>query len=76
MTNNQDELLKMASQKLGISKDTIKNATDKNGENLLNKLSKEDKEKVSAVLSDPEMTKKVLSSKKAQELLKNFFGDR
>ncbi len=74
--NNNDELINIASEKLGIDKDKIKNAKNSDGKNLLNSLSKSDKEKVSRVLSDPEMTKKVLSSDKAQELLRKFFGEK
>ncbi len=73
MAVNNEDILDMASQRLGIDKEKIK---DNNGENLLNSLSSSDKQKVSQVLSNPEMTKKVLSSQKAQELLKKFFGEK
>lgn len=76
MALNNDELINMASQTLGIDKDKIENAKGSDGKNLLNSLSKSDKEKVSKVLSDPEMTKKVLSSERAQELLRKFFGEK
>jgi len=74
--NNNDELINIASEKLGIDKDKIKEAKNSDGKNLLNSLSKSDKEKVSKVLNDPEMTKKLLSSDRAQELLKKFFGEK
>lgn len=74
---NQDEILKMASQKLGVDSKTIKNAAkSEKGEQLLKNLSDSDKQKVSKVLNDPELTKKLLSSPQAQSLLKNFFGDK
>mgnify|MGYP003410667680 FL=1 len=76
MAINNEELINMASQKLGIDKDKIANAKDSDGRNLLNSLSKGDKEKVSKVLNDPEMTKKILSSERAQELLRKFFGEK
>ena len=76
MAINNEELINMASQKLGIDKDKIENAKDSDGRNLLNSLSKGDKEKVSKVLNDPEMTKKILSSERAQELLRKFFGEK
>ena len=72
---NNEEILRMASEKLGINKDTVKNAAS-NKENLLNRLSGEDREKVSKVLSDKELTRQVLSSPKAQELIKKFFGEQ
>lgn len=74
---NQDEILKIASQKLGVDSKTIKNAAkSEKREQLLKNLSDSDKQKVSKVLNDPELTKKLLSSPQAQSLLKNFFGDK
>lgn len=69
---NNDDILKMASERLGVDKDALKGG----GENLLNKLSNEDKEKVSKVLADKELTRKVLSTPKAQELLSKLLGDK
>ena len=71
-TNNNDEILRMASERLGVDKEALRG----NGENLLNKLSSEDKEKVSRVLADKELTRKVLSTPKAQELLNKLLGDK
>ena len=71
-TNNNDEILRMASERLGVDKEALCG----NGENLLNKLSSEDKEKVSRVLADKELTRKVLSTPKAQELLNKLLGDK
>lgn len=74
---SQDELIKLASQKLGIDSETAKSAADpQKRDELLNKLSDKDKEKVSKVLSDPELTKKILSSPQAKSLLKNLFGEK
>lgn len=68
---NNDDILKMASERLGVDKETLKGG----GEGLLNKLSDEDKQKVSKVLADKELTRKVLSTPKAQELLSKLLGD-
>lgn len=68
---NNDDILKMASERLGVDKETLKGS----GEGLLNKLSDEDKQKVSKVLADKELTRKVLSTPKAQELLSKLLGD-
>lgn len=68
---NSDNILKMASERLGVDKETLKGG----GEGLLNKLSDEDKQKVSKVLADKELTRKVLSTPKAQELLSKLLGD-
>ncbi|MBE6788718.1 MAG: hypothetical protein E7539_03535 [Ruminococcaceae bacterium] len=74
---SQDELIKLASQKLGIDGESAKQMGDKEKQNeLLNKLSDKDKEKVSKVLSDPELTKKILSSPQAKSLFKNLFGEK
>ena len=70
MNNQNDDILKMASERLGVSKNDLKS-----GENLLNKLSEEDKAKVSKVLADKELTRKVLSTPKAQELLSKLLGE-
>lgn len=68
---NNEDILKMASERLGVDKNDLRGS----GENLLNKLSNEDKEKVSKVLADKELTRKVLSTPKAQELLNKLLGD-
>ena len=70
MNNQNDDILKMASERLGVNKNDLKS-----GENLLNKLSNEDKAKVSKVLADKELTRKVLSTPKAQELLSKLLGE-
>ena len=72
---NNQELFKMAAQKLGLNQDAVKKAAEDNGENLLNKLSAEDRQKVSEVLSDKELTRQILSSPKAKKLLEKFFGE-
>ena len=69
---NNDDILKMASERLGVKKEDLKGS----GENLLNKLSDDDKQKVSKVLADKELTRKVLSTPKAQELLSKLLGDK
>ena len=74
---NKDDLINFASQKLNIDKESAKKAFSENkGQELLNKLSDKDKEKVSQVMSDPELTKKILSSPQAMSILKNLFGEK
>ncbi len=73
---NRDELLKMASQRLGTTPENLEKTAGKNGEKLLSKLSEEDRKKVSEVLSNKELTSKILSTPKAKELLKQLFGDK
>lgn len=74
---NRDDLISFASQKLNIDKESAKKAINENkGEELLSKLSQKDKEKVSKVMQDPELTKKILSSPQAMSILKNLFGEK
>ena len=75
-TQNKESLYELASQRLGISKEEIERAEKSHGKNILNNLSESDKQKVTQVLNDPEMTKKILSSQKAQDLLKKFFKEK
>ena len=73
---NNDDLIK-AAKKFGIDSDTTKKAVDPNKrDEILKRLSDKDREKVSEVLNNPELTKKLLSSEQAQSLLKNLFGEK
>jgi hypothetical protein len=75
--NEQSKFIDMAAQKLGINPEQAKKAAEgQNGQQLLNSLSEEDRNKVSKVLSDPELTRKILSSPQAKNMLKNLFGDK
>ncbi|MBQ1262830.1 MAG: hypothetical protein IIX89_00905 [Oscillospiraceae bacterium] len=73
---NSDDLLK-AAQKFGLSEEAASKAVDpKKRDEILSRLSQKDRDKVSEVLNNPEMTKKLLSSPQAQSLIKNLFGDK
>ncbi len=73
---NGDDLIK-AAEKFGIDGGTAKKAVDPNKrDEILKRLSDKDREKVTEVLNNPEMTKKLLSSPQAQSLLKNLFGEK
>ena len=73
---NGDDLIK-AAEKFGIDSDTAKKAVDpQKRDEILKRLSDKDREKVSEVLSNPELTKKLLSSPQAQSLLKKLFGEK
>ena len=73
---NENDLFK-AAQKLGIDNETAKKAVDPNKrDEILKRLSDKDREKVSEVLNNPELTKKLLSSPQAQSLLQNLFGEK
>ncbi len=73
---NHDDLVK-AAQKFGIDNETAQKAVDpQKRDEILSRLSQKDRERVTEVLSSPEMTKKLLSSPQAQSLIKNLFGDK
>ncbi|MBQ8868868.1 MAG: hypothetical protein IJ027_04025 [Oscillospiraceae bacterium] len=73
---NENDLLR-AAQKLGVDNETAQKAIDpQKRDEILKRLSDKDREKVSEVLSNPELTKKLLSSPQAQSLLKNLFGEK
>ena len=71
--NNLENLLKKASESMGINQETAKN-NKTNVNNILSKLPQNQADKVKEILSDKEATKKLLSTPKAQELLKKFLG--
>ena len=71
--NNLENLLKKASESMGINQETAKN-NKTNVNNILSKLPQNQADKVKEILSDKEATKKLLSTPKAQELLKKLLG--
>ncbi len=73
---NDDKLFDLASKRLGLKRDELEKGVSQNGQNILNRLSDSDKQKVSEILEDPNKTREILSSPKAQELMKKFFGEK
>lgn len=53
----------------------LKTAKGSNAQELLNKLSAEDAEKIKSVLADKALTERLLNSAKAQELIKKFMKE-
>lgn len=74
--NNLENLLKKTSEKMGINPDTLKNGEKPNINNIIKKLPQNQANKVQEILSDKEATKKLLSSPKAQQLLKKLLGEK
>lgn len=72
-----EDMLKEASKKLGTDPNNLKKAAA-NGKinNLLKNLGTKQAEKVSKILSDKNKTAELLSSPKAKELMKKFFGGK
>ncbi|MBP3921868.1 MAG: hypothetical protein J6D27_02765 [Ruminiclostridium sp.] len=73
MNSNLDTILNTVSTKLGITPEKLKEAL-KTGDvsKALENMPKKDAEKLKAILNNPEMVKKVMNSRQAQELKKNL----
>lgn len=73
--NSLNDILKTASKQLGTDPETLKKTASKGDiNNLLKNLGTEQAEKISEILSDKNKASQLLSSPKAQTLLKKFFG--
>ena len=73
MSYNIDAMLKTVSGKLGISPERLKDAL-KTGDisKALQNMPQKDAEKLKSILGNPEMVKKVMNSKQAQEIKKSL----
>ncbi len=72
-----DAMLKKASEKLGTSSEKIKSAASSGKINdLLKNLGPKEAQKITNILSNKEATSKLLSTPKAQQLLKKFLRDK
>lgn len=72
-----DEMLKKASQKLGTDPENLKKAaSDGNINNLLKNIGTKEAQKVEQILSNKEAASKLLSTPKAQQLLKKLLGGK
>lgn len=68
--SNYEKLLSAASQKLGTSTDRLRKALDKGDVKALSSgLSKQDKEKIRAVLANKELMKKLKNASSPDEIM-------
>ena len=75
--NNLENLINTISQKLGADPNKLKDAAQNGNINdVIKNLKPQDAEKIQKILSDKNATSKLLSSPKAQQLLKRFMGDK
>lgn len=74
--NSLEELLKKTSEKMGINKENLKNSPQNQAANLLKNLDPQNAKKVEQILSDKAATEKLLSTTKAQQLLKKLLGEK
>ena len=72
-----NDLLRTLSNRLGTSPEELKSAAQEgNINNIVKGLNPNDAEKIQKVLSDKNASNRILSSPKAQELLKKFLGEK
>ena len=75
--NSVEEMLKKASQKLGADPEDLKKAASKgNIKALLKNIGTKEAQKIEQVLSNKEAASKLLSTPKAQQLLKKLLGEK
>ena len=77
--NNEkmSKFMDVASQKLGISPDKLKNmAQSGNADEIFKNLKPEDSKKLQQILSNKAATKEIFSSPQAQNILKSLFKDK
>ena len=68
-----ENIAKMLSKSLGKSSDEIISSMKKGDVNsVINSLNSEQKSKVSSILSNPELTKKLMEDKSVQEILRKL----
>ncbi len=75
--NSVEEMLKKASQKLGTNPENLKKAASSGNVNdLLKNIGTKEAQKVEQILSNKEAASKLLSTPKAQQLLKKLLGEK
>ena len=77
MANNEqmNSLIEMLSQRLNTEPAQVKDALEKGKlDKVLMNMDQKQASKISAILSDPEQSKKVLSTPQAQALIKKLMG--
>lgn len=73
MSSNIDTILNAVSTKLGITPEKLKEALKTSDvSKALENMPPKDAQKLRAILENPEMVKKVMNSRQAQELKKNL----
>lgn len=78
MANQQqlNEILKSLSQKLNTTPEKLKSAVEQgNLQDITKTMDSSQAEKLNKVLSDPNMTQKLMSTPQAQELMKKLMGN-
>lgn len=77
MANNEqmNSLIEMLSQRLNSNPQQVKEALEKGKlDKVLMNMDSQQAQKISSILSDPEQSKKILSTPQAQALIKKLMG--
>lgn len=77
MANNEqiNSLINQLSERLGADSSQVREALQKgNLDKVLQNMDQSQAQKIGAILSDPEQSKKVLSTPQAQALIKKLMG--
>ncbi len=77
MANNEqmNSLIEMLSQRLSAEPTQVKEALEKGKlDKILMNMDSKQAQKISTILSDPEQSKKILSTPQAQALIKKLMG--
>lgn len=73
MNNNMEKMIEMASRKLGVSPEKLKNSlSGGNMEDMISNMRTEDREKLKSILQNKELREKLMKSPEAAELLKKM----
>ena len=73
MNSNMEKMIQLASSKLGVSPEKLKNTLESgNLEDMLGSMRKEDADKLKKIMQDPSARKKLLSSPDAAKIIKKM----
>ena len=75
--NKMEDLLKTLSKRLGTNPEELKSAAKSGNINdILKNLNPKDSEKIKEIVTNKKAASQILSSPKAQQLLKNLLGEK
>ncbi len=73
MNSNMEKMMELASMKLGISKEKLKNSLEKgNIEDMLGNMRKEDADKLKKLMNNPAVKEKLMNSPEAVSIMKKM----
>lgn len=73
MNSNMEKMIELASRKLGISGEKLKQSLQSgNIEDMLKDMRKEDADKLKSVMNNPSVKERVMNSPEAAKIMKKF----